>query len=67
MGTYHIKNNNSFTENYNSFIENPEVFWAEIAKNNFLWKRPWTRVLDWDFSTPKVIWFEGAQLNISEN
>ena len=67
MGTYHIKNNLSYSQNYKLSIENPEAFWATIAKNNFLWKRPWTRVLDWDFSTPKVSWFEGAQLNITEN
>ena len=67
MGTYHIKDKHSYNQNYKTSIEDPETFWGTIAKDNFSWKRPWNRVLDWDFSTPKVSWFEGAQLNITEN
>ena len=67
MGTYHIKDKHSYTQNYKTSIDDPETFWGTIAKDNFSWKRPWNRVLDWDFSTPKVSWFEGAQLNITEN
>ena len=60
---------NSFEEfqsEYKKSVENPEKFWAEKAKS-FLWKRLWDKVLDWDFEEPKVKWFEGAKLNISEN
>jgi len=67
METYHIKDKHSYTQNYKTSIEDPETFWGMIAKDNFSWKRPWNRVLDWDFSTPKVSWFQGAQLNITEN
>ena len=67
MISYQLKNRDSYNQNYINSAENPEVFWAEIAKNNFVWKRPWDRVLDWDFSKPKISWFEGAQLNIAEN
>ena len=67
MGTYHIKDKHSYTQNYKTSIEDPETFWGTIAKDNFSWIRPWNRVLDWDFSNPKVSWFEGAQLNITEN
>ena len=38
-----------------------------MAKENFLWKKPWDSVLDFDFSIPKISWFDGAQLNITEN
>jgi acetyl-CoA synthetase len=38
-----------------------------LAKENFLWKKPWDSVLDFDFSIPKISWFDGAQLNITEN
>ncbi|MGB2013475.1 MAG: acetate--CoA ligase, partial [Flavobacteriaceae bacterium] len=31
------------------------------------WKKPWDSVLDFDFSIPKISWFDGAQLNITEN
>tara|TARA_B110000037_G_scaffold21497_1_gene23774 strand:- start:15654 stop:17549 length:1896 start_codon:yes stop_codon:yes gene_type:complete len=64
---YHLKNFESYTNSYKNSVENPEAFWNTIAKDNFVWKRPWSRVLDWDFSIPKISWFEGAQLNITEN
>ena len=67
MIKYEIKNTKEYHNNYLKSVENPEEFWAEIAKENFTWKRPWSQVLDWDFSIPKVSWFEGAQLNITEN
>ena len=67
MAVYQIKNFEAYTNSYKNSVENPEVFWDEIAKNNFEWKRPWSKVLDWDFSIPKISWFEGAQLNITEN
>ena len=67
MGVYQIKSKNFYNQNYKLSVENPQDFWAAIAKDNFTWKRPWSRVLDWDFSSPKVSWFQGAQLNITEN
>jgi acetyl-CoA synthetase len=27
----------------------------------------WTKVLNWEFDTPKVEWFVGGKLNITEN
>ena len=67
MIKFEIKNSEDYNKNYSAAIQNPEEFWATIAKKNFTWKRPWSKVLDWDFSIPKVSWFEGAQLNITEN
>ena len=43
------------------------MFWEEIAEEHFLWRKKWDNVLSWDFSKPEVKWFEGAQLNITEN
>ena len=60
---------NSFEEyqdQYKKSVENPSLFWEEIAKT-FKWKKKWNRVLDWDFNKPKVSWFEGGRLNITEN
>ncbi|MGB2223958.1 MAG: acetate--CoA ligase, partial [Flavobacteriaceae bacterium] len=54
-------------ENYKQASNNPKQFWGELAKENFLWKKPWDSVLDFDFSIPKISWFDGAQLNITEN
>jgi acetyl-CoA synthetase len=67
MIKFEINNLKKYHSNYFEAIEDPERFWATIANENFTWKRPWTNVLDWDFSIPKVNWFEGAQLNITEN
>lgn len=47
-------------------LADPEAFWADLAQH-FTWMRPWDRVLDWNFSEPSVRWFDGAQLNITEN
>ena len=60
---------NSFQEyqdQYKKSVENPSLFWEEIAQT-FKWKKKWNRVLDWDFNKPKVSWFEGGRLNITEN
>ncbi len=51
---------------YKHSIEQPEQFWDEIA-DNFIWKKKWNKVLQWDFDQFNVKWFDGAQLNITEN
>ena len=67
MANYSITNNELYHENYKQASNNPKQFWGELAKENFLWKKPWDSVLDFDFSIPKISWFNGAQLNITEN
>jgi acetyl-CoA synthetase len=59
----------SFTDyekQYKKSIENPEDFWAEQA-NEFVWKKKWDTVLKWNFKDPKIEWFIGGKLNITEN
>ena len=51
---------------YQHSVAQPEQFWAHIA-NEFLWKKKWDKVLDWNFQEPNIKWFDGAQLNITEN
>jgi acetyl-CoA synthetase len=51
---------------YKESIENPQKFWSGIAEN-FIWHKKWTEVLSWEFETPKVEWFKGGKLNITEN
>jgi acetyl-CoA synthetase len=51
---------------YQKSIQDPEGFWAAIA-DNFTWQKKWDKVLDWNFKDPKIEWFKGAQLNITEN
>ena len=55
-----------YEEDYKKSVENPEQFWGEVAQN-FQWRKPWYKVLSWDFKEPNIKWFEGAKLNITEN
>ncbi|GAB3970233.1 acetate--CoA ligase [Spirosoma terrae] len=51
---------------YQKSVDDPEEFWAEIAQN-FQWRKPWTKTLQWNFTEPSVKWFIGGKLNITEN
>ncbi len=61
-----VKSFEEYQQAYQLSVDQPEVFWANIAEN-FTWKKKWDRVLDWNFSEPKIEWFGGAKLNITEN
>ena len=63
---YQIKSFEEYKEEYQKSIEQPESFWAEIAEN-FTWKKKWDEVLNWNFTEPKIEWFKGGKLNITEN
>jgi acetyl-CoA synthetase len=55
-----------YKEKYEKSVNDPESFWAEIAEE-FVWRKKWNKVLEWDFSKPQVKWFVGGKLNITEN
>ena len=61
----HINSREQYDSMYKESIENPEAFWGDIAEN-FVWQKKWDRVLNWD-NAPFARWFDGAQLNITEN
>jgi len=67
MSNYHIKHLEEYYQVYRKSVRNPEVFWEEIAEEHFVWRKRWDNVLSWDFTKPEVKWYEGAQLNITEN
>ncbi|MBT8262032.1 MAG: acetate--CoA ligase [Bacteroidia bacterium] len=67
MSNYHIKHLEEYFQVYRKSVRDPELFWEEIAEEHFLWRKRWNKVLEWDFSKPEIKWFEGAQLNITEN
>ncbi|MCU0441328.1 MAG: acetate--CoA ligase [Bacteroidia bacterium] len=64
--SYQITSFEQYKEAYRKSIENPEQFWGEIA-DQFTWHQKWDKVLDWNFTEPKVEWFKGGKLNITEN
>lgn len=61
-----IRSFEDYTETYKQSIDKPETFWAAVA-SEFLWRKKWTKVLEWDFNKPEVKWFIGGKLNITEN
>ncbi len=67
MSNYHIKHLEEYFQVYRKSVANPQSFWEEIAEEHFMWRKKWNSVLNWDFSKPEISWFQGAQLNITEN
>ncbi|MFN5253503.1 MAG: acetyl-coenzyme A synthetase N-terminal domain-containing protein, partial [Chitinophagaceae bacterium] len=63
---YQIKSMVAYHAAYKKSIEEPAQFWSEIAEH-FTWHKKWDTTLEWNFKDPKVEWFKGGQLNITEN
>jgi len=61
-----IKTFDQYQAAYQKSVNDPEAFWAEIAQE-FKWRKPWTKTLDWNFADPSIKWFQGGKLNITEN
>jgi acetyl-CoA synthetase len=63
---YLIRTAEEYKAAYEKSIQDPEGFWADVA-STFLWRKRWDKVLEWNFESPEVKWFQGARLNITEN
>lgn len=63
---YQLRTEAAYRAAYKQSVEDPEKFWAAIAEN-FSWKKKWDKVLNWNFEEPKIEWFAGGKLNITEN
>ena len=63
---FQIKSQAQYETAYRESVEQPEKFWASVAED-FQWTKKWDKVLQWNFKDPKVEWFKGAKLNITEN
>jgi acetyl-CoA synthetase len=61
-----IKSESDYQQVYAQSVSEPEKFWEDVAKD-FLWRKKWDKVLEWDFSKPEVKWFINGELNITEN
>jgi acetyl-CoA synthetase len=64
---YTINSESDYQNAYKASIENPEQFWGDIAEQNFVWRKKWDSVLEGTLQDTNVKWFNGAQLNITEN
>jgi acetyl-CoA synthetase len=63
---YQIKSLEAYHQAYKKSVEDPEGFWGEIA-SHFQWRKKWDKVLNWNFKEPKIEWFAGGRLNITES
>lgn len=63
---FQIKSLEQYHEAYKKSVEDPKGFWGAIGEN-FVWRRKWDTVLEWNFKEPKIEWYKGARLNITEN
>lgn len=63
---YQLMTQADYENAYKKSVENPEEFWAGVAEN-FVWRKKWDKVLEWNFTEPSVKWFIGGKLNITEN
>jgi acetyl-CoA synthetase len=63
---YQIQNLQEYHESYKRSVADPSGFWSDIAQH-FEWKKSWNAVCDWNFQEPSIRWFDGAELNITEN
>ena len=60
----YIKSLDEYETLYKQSIQDPEAFWAGVAKD-LHWFKPWDKVLEWNL--PNAKWFVGGQLNLSYN
>lgn len=56
----------AYQKAYAESCQDPAAFWESIAQS-FKWTKTWNSVLNWNFNTAEIKWYEGAQLNITEN
>ena len=63
---FQIKSLEQYHQDYKKSVDEPEAFWGAIA-DNFQWRKKWDNVLEWNFKEPKIEWFKGGKLNITEN
>ncbi len=60
-------NANLYQQMYTQSISDPDTFWAEQAELFLDWDKKWDRVQNCDMGKGKIIWFEGAKLNVTTN
>ncbi|NER11816.1 acetate--CoA ligase [Leptobacterium flavescens] len=67
MSWYKIDSLEEYFKAYRESVDQPEKFWEDIAEENFVWRKKWDKVLEYDLHEAQVKWFLNAKLNITEN
>jgi len=60
-----VKSLAEYRKLYGESVRAPEKFWARQAKDELVWFKPWSKVLQW--KEPFSKWFVGGRLNVSYN
>jgi acetyl-CoA synthetase len=60
----HIKSLAEYEQMYRRSVEDPEGFWAEVARE-LHWFKSWDKVLEWNL--PWAKWFAGGKINLCYN
>jgi len=63
---FQLQTNEEYLSAYAKSVEQPELFWEEIA-SHFDWRKKWDKTLVWNFDKPDIQWFINGKLNITEN
>src|SRR4051794_23318057 len=66
MAMEEVSSVSAYQQAYKKSVSDTEGFWSEVA-SDFLWKKKWDKVLEWNFEKPEIKWFVGGKLNITEN
>lgn len=64
--TMRIRTIEDYQNAYAESVNHPEEFWGKIAET-FTWHKKWDKVLNWNFTEPKVEWFVNGKMNITVN
>ncbi|SBS87031.1 acetyl-CoA synthetase, putative [Plasmodium malariae] len=62
-----LKNVKIYKEMYEESINNPEMFWGNIAKSSLRWSKVFTKVYIGNFKKGNVSWFINGKINACEN
>ncbi|MGQ9508703.1 MAG: acetate--CoA ligase [Thermodesulfobacteriota bacterium] len=62
----YIRSMDEYWKIYQRSVEDPEVFWGELAEQ-LDWYKRWDKVLEYDFDRPDIKWFINGKLNVSYN
>ncbi len=65
-GHANVDSMDTYRSMVNDFSEDVEGAWRRLARENLLWTRPFTRVLNAE-NAPFYRWFDDGELNVSEN
>ncbi|MDH5716414.1 MAG: acetate--CoA ligase [Spirochaetia bacterium] len=61
------KSMDEYKKIYHESIADPEKFWSRQAEDLLDWHQKWNKVIEANFESAKIKWFEGAKLNLCYN